>query len=111
VVSRAGASSLGEYPLFGLPAVLVPYPFAWRYQKVNADYLAARGAAIRVDDETLAIRLTSEVQNLLDDPARLNQMRQAAQLAAQPGAARRIAGELRALCHGRAQAAGAGNRP
>ena len=97
VVSRAGASSLGEYPLFGLPAVLVPYPHAWRYQKVNADYLAARGAAIRVDDETLAVRLISEVQSLLDDPVRLSQMRQAAQAAAQPGAARRIAEELRRL--------------
>jgi undecaprenyldiphospho-muramoylpentapeptide beta-N-acetylglucosaminyltransferase len=102
VVSRAGASTLGEYPLFGLPAVLVPYPYAWRYQKVNADYLAARGAAIRLDDEALAIRLASEVLGLLDDPARLSQMRLAAQAAARPGAAGRIAQELRAL--GRQQA-------
>jgi len=109
-VSRAGASTLGEYPLFGLPAVLVPYPYAWRYQKVNADYLAARGAAIRLDDdETLATRLASEVLGLLDDPARLNQMRLAAQAAARPGAAGRIAQELRAL--GRQQARGASNQP
>ncbi len=52
VVSRAGASSLGEYPLFGLPAVLVPYPHAWRYQKVNADYLTRRGAAIILEDQS-----------------------------------------------------------
>ena len=109
VVSRAGASTLGEYPLFGLPAVLVPYPYAWRYQKVNADYLAARGAAIRLDDETLAIRLTSEVLGLLDDPARLNQMRLAAKAAARPGAAVRIAEELRAL--GAQKASGVSNQP
>ena len=54
VVSRAGASILGEYPLFGLPSILIPYPYAWRYQKVNADYLVTRGAAIRLDDETLS---------------------------------------------------------
>ena len=97
VVSRAGASILGEYPLFGLPAVLVPYPYAWRYQKVNADYLVARGAAIRIDDGALTAELGPAVQALLEDPARLAQMRAAARAAAAPGAARRIAAELRAL--------------
>jgi len=71
--------------------------------------LAARGAAIRLDDETLAIRLTSEVLGLLDDPARLNQMRLAAKAAARPGAAVRIAEELRAL--GAQKASGVSNQP
>jgi len=97
VVSRAGASALGEYPLFGLPAILVPYPHAWRYQKVNADYLEARGAALRLNDEDLPRRLVSEVRGLLTDTARLAGMRAAAQAAATPEAARRIAQELVAL--------------
>jgi len=97
VVSRAGASALGEYPLFGLPAILVPYPHAWRYQKVNADYLEARGAAIRLNDEDLPTRLVSDVRSLLEDAPRLAGMRAAAQAAAAPEAARRIAQELVAL--------------
>jgi UDP-N-acetylglucosamine:LPS N-acetylglucosamine transferase len=97
VVSRAGASALGEYPLFGLPAILVPYPYAWRYQKVNADYLASRGAALRLNDEDLPEQLAPTVRALLDDPQRLAGMRAASRAAAQPGAAAAIAAELARL--------------
>lgn len=100
VVSRAGASALGEYPLFGLPAILVPYPFAWRYQKVNASHLAGRGAAVWLNDEDLAARLQTEVRGLLNDPARLAAMRAAARLAAVPDAAGRLAHEFVALAGG-----------
>lgn len=97
VVSRAGASALGEYPLFGLPAVLVPYPYAWRYQKVNADYLVARGAALCLNDEALTDHLTVRVSDLLSHPERLRQMQTAARQAATPEAAQHIARELRSL--------------
>ena len=66
-VNRAGASTLGELPYFGLPAIVVPYPHAWRYQKVNADYLVQRGGAIRLEDERLAEELQPTVQRLLWD--------------------------------------------
>jgi UDP-N-acetylglucosamine--N-acetylmuramyl-(pentapeptide) pyrophosphoryl-undecaprenol N-acetylglucosamine transferase len=84
VVSRAGASILGEYPLFGLPAILIPYPYAWRYQKVNADYLVTRGAAIRLDDETLSDTLLTTLEGLLNDEARLRSMSTAARSLARP---------------------------
>lgn len=90
-VSRAGASTLGEYPRFGLPAVLVPYPFAWRYQHVNADFLVERGAAVRLDDSRLNQALLSTVRGLLRDAPRLERMRAAARALAAPDAARRIA--------------------
>jgi UDP-N-acetylglucosamine--N-acetylmuramyl-(pentapeptide) pyrophosphoryl-undecaprenol N-acetylglucosamine transferase len=96
-VARAGASTLGELPLFGLPAILVPYPHAWRYQKVNADYLASRGAAVRLNDEDLEVRLAPVVRELLDDRPRLAAMSSSMRALARPEAAGTIAGELQAL--------------
>jgi len=91
VVSRAGASTLGEFPLFGLPSALVPYPYAWRYQKVNADYLAQRGAAIIVRDEELSTQLAPTITRLLNDPVTLQQMSTSASTLARPGAAEQLA--------------------
>jgi UDP-N-acetylglucosamine--N-acetylmuramyl-(pentapeptide) pyrophosphoryl-undecaprenol N-acetylglucosamine transferase len=91
VVSRAGASSLGEFPQFGLPSILVPYPYAWRYQRVNAEYLQSRGAAVMVKDADLPQQLVETVRSLLLNPARLQPMRAAAASLARPDAAAAIA--------------------
>ncbi|MDT8304581.1 MAG: UDP-N-acetylglucosamine--N-acetylmuramyl-(pentapeptide) pyrophosphoryl-undecaprenol N-acetylglucosamine transferase [Anaerolineae bacterium] len=91
VVARAGASMLGEAPAFGLPSILVPYPHAWRYQKVNADFLAGRGAAIRLDDDKLAQELLPTVQGLLRDPQRLAAMGAAVTTLDRPRAAEDLA--------------------
>ena len=96
-VCRAGASTLGELPFFGLPAVLVPYPHAWRYQRVNADWLAGRGAAVRLDDGRLPEELLPTLRRLLDDRAGLKAMAQRMRVLARPDAAERLAAELRAL--------------
>lgn len=97
VLSRAGASSVGEYPLMGLPAILVPYPHAWRYQKVNADYLAQRGAAVMLEDEALKEKLLGTIQKLFNDPDQLAKMRVRASDLSRPNAARVIAGQLAEL--------------
>ncbi len=94
VLSRAGASALGEYPFFGLPAVLVPYPYAWRYQKVNADYLVKRNAAVILQDELLEDKLLSIMKNLLSDEIRLASMRTAMKSLSHPNAAELIASQL-----------------
>lgn len=90
-LARAGASTLAELPHFGLPAILVPYPHAWRYQKVNADYLTERGAAIRIEDRDLPQQLYPTVQALLADEARLAEMAAQARALAQPDGAQRLA--------------------
>jgi UDP-N-acetylglucosamine--N-acetylmuramyl-(pentapeptide) pyrophosphoryl-undecaprenol N-acetylglucosamine transferase len=97
VVARAGASMLGECPAFGLPAVLVPLTFAWRYQKVNADYLTERGAAVQLTDETLAAELLPTVRGLLADPERLARMAKAAATLDRPQAAADLARLVRAV--------------
>ena len=91
VVARGGASMLGECPLFGLPAVIVPYPHAWRYQKINADYLADRGAAVRLNDEDLAADLQNIISGLIDDTGRLAAMSEASRALRTPNAARALA--------------------
>jgi UDP-N-acetylglucosamine--N-acetylmuramyl-(pentapeptide) pyrophosphoryl-undecaprenol N-acetylglucosamine transferase len=94
VVSRAGASCLGEFPLFGLPAVLVPYPHAWRYQKVNSEYLALRGAAVILEDHHLKDELLLTLSVLLDNPNKLKAMRAAMFELSHPRAAAKIASTL-----------------
>jgi UDP-N-acetylglucosamine--N-acetylmuramyl-(pentapeptide) pyrophosphoryl-undecaprenol N-acetylglucosamine transferase len=97
VVSRSGASVLGEYPLFGLPAILVPYPHAWRYQKTNASYLVDHGAAEILEDDQLEGQLLYRIQSLFNDSDRLDDMRTAMASLAKPLAAKKIARELLSL--------------
>ena len=94
VVARAGASCLGEYPLVGLPAVLVPYPHAWRYQKVNADYLTRRGAAVTLEDHRLDDDLLVTLNVLMENPNKLKAMRAAMFELSHPRAAEKIASAL-----------------
>ncbi len=99
---RSGASTLGELPAAGLPAVLVPYPFV--YQDENADYLVRRGAAIKVrDDEMLgdgrpeAGPLFQNLLRLIGDTYERATMSGRSKGLAQPDAAGRLADLLLAL--------------
>ena len=96
-ISRAGASTLGEYPLFSLPAILVPYPHAWRYQEINANYLVQHGAAAMLEDGKLSEQLLPMVSDLLGQPQKLAAMRLAMQSLSHPEAAKEIGHQILAL--------------
>jgi UDP-N-acetylglucosamine--N-acetylmuramyl-(pentapeptide) pyrophosphoryl-undecaprenol N-acetylglucosamine transferase len=83
VVSRAGASTLGELAATGTPALLVPYPHATAdHQTANARAYAAAGAARVIPDAELdAGRLRLELAAALG-AERSGQMRAAAEKAA-----------------------------
>lgn len=93
VVARAGASTLAELTLLGLPAVLVPYPHATDdHQHANAAAVSRLGAARVVDDAELdAVALVAAAAPLLlDDVVRLRTSAAAA-AAGRPDAANAVA--------------------
>jgi len=97
-VARAGAATMGEFSAAGLPSILVPYPYAGQHQEANADFLASRGAALKVLDGALASgALLPALQTLLADESTLRSMAENAHKLAKPDAARAIAWELAAL--------------
>jgi UDP-N-acetylglucosamine:LPS N-acetylglucosamine transferase len=92
-VSRAGAMSVAELLITGVPAILVPLPGAPRdHQTRNAEAVVALGAAVHVPDpECDGDRLAKELEALLTDADRLKAMGEAARRHAHPDAAARIA--------------------
>lgn len=93
VVCRAGASTLAEVSGAGLPAVLVPYPYAMGdHQQKNAEALSKIGAAILLPEAALdGPTLAACLQELLDDPVQRRDMATASRQWAMPGAAEAIA--------------------
>ena len=93
VVSRAGATTIAELAVCGLPSVLVPYPYATEdHQAANARELARVGAAVVVADAELTpSTFARSVIELLDDPDRLRSMGASARAWAKPDAADRFA--------------------
>ena len=93
VVSRAGASSVGEIAVAGRPAVLIPLGIALDDdQGQNARLLSdAGGAVIMRESDLTADSLSRLLAELLGDPARLAQMAGQARAQATPDAAERLA--------------------
>lgn len=92
-VCRAGANTVAELSVAGLPSVLVPLPGAPRdHQTRNAQAMVAAGAAILIPDAQCdAERLDTELTALLDDADRLQSMSAGARGLGHPDAAALIA--------------------
>jgi UDP-N-acetylglucosamine--N-acetylmuramyl-(pentapeptide) pyrophosphoryl-undecaprenol N-acetylglucosamine transferase len=80
VVCRAGAMTVAELAVAGVPAVLVPLPGApGDHQSANARVLERVGAAVLMPDPTCdGDRLSRVLGELLGDPGRLESMGKAA---------------------------------
>jgi UDP-N-acetylglucosamine--N-acetylmuramyl-(pentapeptide) pyrophosphoryl-undecaprenol N-acetylglucosamine transferase len=80
VICRAGATTVAELTALGKPAIFVPYPYAADdHQRANAEVLVQAGAALMILDTELSMeRVSQAIQSLMQDPARLEVMAQAA---------------------------------
>jgi UDP-N-acetylglucosamine--N-acetylmuramyl-(pentapeptide) pyrophosphoryl-undecaprenol N-acetylglucosamine transferase len=95
-ISRAGGT-VWELAAAGVPAVLVPYPFATGdHQRKNAEYFAWGGGAV-IALQTALGAVPELARSLLGDERRLAQMGTAMRRLARPDAADEIAEELIAL--------------
>ncbi len=75
-VCRAGATSIQELIHYQLPAVLLPYPFAYQHQLANAKVLEAQGAAMILEDKELdSDKLRDILGRLSGDQLILSNMR------------------------------------
>ena len=92
VVGRAGGATLSEIAYWGLPSILIPYPWAMDdHQLKNARYFESAGAALVYEQADLDERLLCEsIDRLRGDRDELKRMSAAARGLFVPGAAGRM---------------------
>jgi UDP-N-acetylglucosamine--N-acetylmuramyl-(pentapeptide) pyrophosphoryl-undecaprenol N-acetylglucosamine transferase len=98
VVCRAGATTIAELAVLGMPAILVPYPYAADdHQRANAESLVRAGAARMVlDADASGERLAAEVRALAAPDVRAAMSTRIRGLA-RPDAAERVLATVDAL--------------
>jgi len=103
-LTRAGAGTVAELGAVGLPAVLVPYPFAPHdHQAVNASVLVDIGAALMVrNPDATADNLAPTLDSLFADTERRAEMAAAGRSVARPHAADELASWVLELADTRA---------
>lgn len=93
VVCRAGAMTLSEVSLFGLPSLLIPFPHAAHdHQTSNAKSFQEAGAASLIQDKELdGEALLTGCKTILTDRKKYDSMSAAMNSLARPTAAKQIA--------------------
>ncbi len=92
VLARAGATTISEITVLGLPAILVPSPnVAENHQYYNAKSLELRNAAVLIKDAEINEKMFNVASRLINDSNRLESLKQNAKQLGRPDAADVIA--------------------
>lgn len=100
VIARSGAASLTEIAHFGLPSILVPYPFAAEdHQTRNAEIFARAGAAELLPEKGITGEtLAEKLRMMVNEPERLERMAEKSRSLAPRDAAGRVADVIEKHC-------------
>ncbi|HVX58351.1 MAG TPA: UDP-N-acetylglucosamine--N-acetylmuramyl-(pentapeptide) pyrophosphoryl-undecaprenol N-acetylglucosamine transferase [Candidatus Saccharimonadales bacterium] len=92
ILARAGATSLAEFAILGKACVVMPSPFlAGGHQLKNAEELKARDAAVVVDEDMTSDEFIGVANELLNNPARRQELGSHLSELAMPDAAHNLA--------------------
>jgi UDP-N-acetylglucosamine--N-acetylmuramyl-(pentapeptide) pyrophosphoryl-undecaprenol N-acetylglucosamine transferase len=92
LVARAGATTIAELSILGIPSILIPSPnVADNHQYYNAKSLADNNAAILLDDAAAFYELKKIVMQIINDSELLKSLSGNAKKISKPNAANEIA--------------------
>lgn len=95
VVARSGASTMSEITARGIPAILIPYPFAAdNHQEKNARLVEEHGGAVVILDKDVKENLRSQVLLLAESGEKLKKMSESMRKLGKPEALDNIIKEL-----------------
>ena len=99
VISRAGSLSLSEICASNTAPILVPFPHAAaNHQRINAKYFLEMGACVYLEDKDLEPNKISEIiNNLLNNPIKMNYLKQNSSYLAKYDATKKIVDCLKSL--------------
>lgn len=91
-ITRAGANTLFELALFGLPALVVPFPFAAEnHQEINARFFEAQGGIMLEKEESLNSDKLGHILREMMEPSVRRRYSEALKAAAPDDAAQNLA--------------------
>ncbi len=96
VISRSGANTIAEITSVGIPAILIPYPYATdNHQYWNAYELSSAGGALIIKQEELEPeRVIKLVSDLLMNDEKLDNMKKINRSLSKPFAAERVVDKI-----------------
>ncbi|MHB1455415.1 MAG: undecaprenyldiphospho-muramoylpentapeptide beta-N-acetylglucosaminyltransferase [Armatimonadota bacterium] len=93
MLSRCGASTIAEITALGIPAILVPYPYAYaNHQFFNGEFVSKNGGGILIEESSFTSELfIKTLENAISNPSYIEDMGKASKSLGKPHAAKQIA--------------------